>query len=236
MSEGFLSDLRSELAKNADEKTKSSGKRFFKESVKLYGVKSAIVSKLAKKYFDKIPVKEKKEVFALCEELLKTDYMEESFVAFDWSERMHKKYEPADYKIFERWVERYVNNWAKCDTLCNHTVGSFVEMYPGYIKELKRWARSGNRWVKRAAAVTLVLPARKGLFLEDIFEISDILLEDNDDLVQKGYGWMLKEASRKHLTEVHAYVLRNKKKMPRTALRYAIEKMPEEMRKEAMGK
>jgi len=232
----LLTSLRAELKNSADEKTRTSGKRFFKEEIKLYGVKSATVSRLAKKYFGQLPVKEKKEVFALCEELLKTDYMEESLVAFDWSERMHKKYEPADYKTFERWVEKYVNNWAKCDTLCNHTIGTFVVMYPEYVTELKRWARSDNRWVKRAAAVTLILPARKGLFLEDIFGISDILLEDNDDLVQKGYGWMLKEASRKHLNVVHSYVLKNKKKMPRTALRYAIEKMPEEMRKEAMRK
>ena len=231
----LLSNLRAELKKNSDEKTRISGKRFFKEEIKLYGVKSATVAKISKKYFDLLPINEKKEIFALCEDLLKTDYMEESFVAFDWSERMHKKYEPADYKTFERWVEKYVNNWAKCDTLCNHTIGSFVEMYPEYVNELKCWARSDNRWVKRAAAVTLILPARKGLFLEDIFEIADILLVDEDDMVQKGYGWMLKEASKKHLKEVHSYVLKNKKNMPRTALRYAIEKMPEDMRKEAMA-
>ena len=52
--------------------------------------------------------------------------------------------------------------------------------------------------MRRAAAVTLILPARKGKFLEDIFEIADSLLLDTDDLVQKGYGWMLKEASKKH--------------------------------------
>lgn len=90
--------------------------------------------------------------------------------------------------------------------------------------------------MRRAAAVTLILPARKGLFLEDIFAIADTLLEDTDDLVQKGYGWMLKEASKKHLKEVYSYVQKNKKKMPRTALRYAIEKMPKELKKEAMAK
>ena len=235
MAADLLSNLRAELEKNADEKTKNSGLRFFKEKVKLYGVKTATVQKLAKKYFNQLPVKEKKEVFVLCEELLKTDYMEESFIAFDWSDRMHKKYEPSDYGTFERWVEKYVNNWAKCDTLCNHTIGTFIVMYPEYVKELRCWAKSDNRWMRRAAAVTLILPARKGLFLGDIFEIADILLEDTDDLVQKGYGWMLKEASKKHMKEVYSYVQKNKKKMPRTALRYAIEKMPEEMRKEAMG-
>ena len=88
--------------------------------------------------------------------------------------------------------------------------------------------------VKRAAAVTLIIPARKGLFLDQIFKIADILLLDPDDLVQKGYGWMLKAASQAHQEEVFNYVMQKKAIMPRTSLRYAIEKMPGEMRKRAM--
>jgi len=82
----------------------------------------------------------------------------------------------------------------------------------------------------------LIIPARKGLFLEDVFEIADILLLDKDDLVQKGYGWMLKAASEAHQKEVFNYVMANKSVMPRTALRYAIEKMPADLKAEAMKK
>jgi 3-methyladenine DNA glycosylase AlkD len=74
------------------------------------------------------------------------------------------------------------------------------------------------------------------MFLKEILEIADSLLEDRDDLVQKGYGWMLKEASRLHQKEVFDYVMRKKTAMPRTALRYAIEKMPAELRQRAMEK
>ncbi len=126
------------------------------------------------------------------------------------------------------------SSWADCDTLCNHTVGEFVMMYPEYLEELKRWARSNHRWLKRASAVTLIIPARKGLFLSDILEIADILLEDSDDLVRKGYGWMLKAASESHLEEIYNYVISKKSTMPRTSLRYAIEKMPAEYKKKAM--
>ena len=69
-----------------------------------------------------------------------------------------------------------------------------------------------------------------------MFEIADSLLQDTDDLVQKGYGWMLKEASKKHQKQVFDYILKNKYKMPRTALRYAIEKMPADLKKQAMKK
>ena len=160
--------------------------------------------------------------------------MEESFIACGWSHKMHKLYTPEDFLIFDKWVKSYVSNWASCDTLCNHTVGDFIQMYPDHLSELKRWASSQNRWVRRASAVSLIIPARKGKFLADIFEIADLLLEDRDDMVQKGYGWMLKAASQAHQQAVYDFVIRNKTVMPRTALRYAIEKMPPSMRMKAM--
>jgi 3-methyladenine DNA glycosylase AlkD len=139
-------------------------------------------------------------------------------------------------RVFEHWVNDYVSNWAACDTLCNHTVGEFVMRYPEFLQRLRQWAGSSNRWTRRAAAVSLIIPARKGLFLPELFRIADILLKDKEDLVQKGYGWMLKAASEAHQEDVFDYVMRRKSVMPRTALRYAIEKMPKELKAQAMSK
>jgi 3-methyladenine DNA glycosylase AlkD len=234
MATDVLGAVRRELISNADEKTRDCAQRFFKEEIKVHGVKSALVRKIAAKYFKEIRDRDKNDIFALCESLLETNYGEEAFIAFEWSYSLRKKYEPSDFIVFEEWVRNYVDNWAKCDTLCNHTIGTFVETYPEFLKNLKGWAHSENRWMRRASAVTLILPARKGMFLEDIFEISEILLMDQDDLAQKGYGWMLKEASRKHQEEIFGYIMKRKEKMPRTALRYALEKMPPELRKRAI--
>ena len=125
----------------------------------------------------------------------------------------------------------------------------FLMMYLELVNLLKIWATSSNRWLRRGAAVSLIIPARKGLFLNDIIEIAGILLSDKDDMVQKGYGWMLKAASmsesfvkgdestkKKHLDAVFDFVIMNKSVMPRTALRYAIEKMPADLKAEAMKK
>jgi 3-methyladenine DNA glycosylase AlkD len=172
----------------------------------------------------------------MCEELWKSGYIEESFIACHWSYAIHKKYERNDLKLFEKWISHHVTNWASCDTFCNHTVGEFIEMFPEDINVLKKWASSKNRWMKRAAAVSLIVPAKNGKFLNDVFEIADLLITDADDMVQKGYGWMLKAASQKNEKEVFNYVMQNKKIMPRTALRYAIEKMPTDLKKEAMKK
>ena len=234
MEEDVLKAVRQELLQSMDEKTRESSKRFFKEEVRFHGVKSALVKKIAANYFREIKDRDKKDIFSLCEQLLQAEYGEEAFIAFEWAYSLRRAYEREDFQVFERWVDRYVDNWAKCDTLCNHTLGTFLEMYPEFIENLKGWARSENRWLRRASAVTLILPARKGDFLKEVFEIADILLEDKDDMVQKGYGWMLKEASKKHQAEIFDYVMKWKAKMPRTALRYAIEKMPVEMRRRAM--
>ncbi|MFA5024653.1 MAG: DNA alkylation repair protein [Patescibacteria group bacterium] len=232
----IISQIRKELKQNADEKLKKSGERFFKEPVKMYGMKTALGLRIGKKYWQEIQDKDKREIFSLCETLWQSGYMEESFIACNWSYYLNKQYEKKDWAVFEKWVKNYVSNWASCDTLCNHAIGSFVEMYPESIKNLKQWAKSKNRWVKRASAVTLIVPARRGKFLKDIFDIADILLLDEDDLVQKGYGWMLKALSEAHQKEVFDYVMKNKTKMPRTALRYAIEKMPKDLKAKAMEK
>ena len=230
----IIQTIRQELKKNIDEKTQRSSQSFFKEKIKFYGVRAAIVNQISKEYFKFIKERTKKEIFDLCDELWQSGYIEESFIACKWSYFVHKNYEPGDFKVFEKWVDMYVDNWASCDTLCNHTVGEFLEMYPQYLSELKKWAKSKNRWMRRASAVSLIVPAKQGKFLKDILEIADILLEDQDDLVQKGYGWMLKAASQSHQKEIFDYVIKKKAIMPRTALRYAIEKMPVELRIKAM--
>ena len=234
--ENIIENLRQELIKNSDEKTRLSGERFFKEDVKLYGLKSADVSRISKEHFKVLVDKSKENIFGLCNDLWKSGYMEESFVACNWSYSVHKQYERSDFYVFESWVNNYIGNWASCDTLCNHTVGSFLEMYPEYLSGLKKWAISPNRWVKRASAVSLIVPARNGMFLSDIFEIAEILHSDKDDMVQKGYGWMLKAASQAHQQEVFKYLMNKKATMPRTSLRYAIEKMPPELKALAMAK
>jgi len=232
----ILRIVRQSLIENADEATHDSGLRYFREQVDLYGVKSAVVGKIAKEHFIAVKNLSKAEILSLCDDLWKSGKMEESFIACNWSYALRKQYEKDDFAVFEKWVSHYVSNWASCDTLCNHTIGSIVDMYPDFLKELKRWSLSSNRWMKRASAVSLIIPARQGRYLKDIFEIADILLLDKDDMVQKGYGWMLKEASKAHLNEVFDYVMKNKQVMPRTSLRYAIEKMPEELKKKAMAK
>ena len=234
--EDILNKVRKDLKINIDEKTKATSQNFFKEEIKFYGIKTAIVAIISKENFKSLKDKTKTEIFELCDKLWQSGYIEESFIACKWSYFVHKDYEPRDFEMFEKWIDSYVTNWASCDTFCNHTIGEFIEMYPEYLSRLKKITTSKNRWMRRASAVSLIVPARKGKFLNDIFEIADKLLLDKDDLVQKGYGWMLKVAADIWQRDVFEYVLKRKNKMPRTSLRYAIEKMPRSLKKQAMLK
>ncbi|MGD0450057.1 MAG: DNA alkylation repair protein [Candidatus Bathyarchaeia archaeon] len=232
----ILAQIRKELKVNTDTQTQKSFQRFFKEQVKYYGVKTETVGKIAKKYWKQVQTLDKQEIFGLCKELYRSDYTEEAFVVAFWLPNYIDHLEPSDLPFFKGWIERYINNWAKCDGFCNHTIGDLVQKYPETLNEIREWAKSGNRWLRRAAAVSLIVPAKKGCFLQDALEICDQLLNDGDDMVQKGYGWLLKEESRIHQKEVYDYIIKNRRVMPRTALRYAIELMPKELKIEAMKK
>jgi len=233
---GIAKKIRSELIKISDKKTKDSSLRFFKEPVKCFGVKSPSALIIAKKYWNEIKDFEKQDIYSVCEKLLSSDYMEEAFVVCIWGMQFNAFTTLSDLKLFTRWINKYINNWAKCDAFCSRTIGDFMQKYPHKIPELEKWAKSKNRWMRRASAVSLIVPAKKGLYLKESFRICSILLKDNDDMAQKGYGWLLKEESRKHQKEVFDFVMKNKKEMPRTALRYAIELMPAGLRAKAMEK
>ncbi len=232
----IIARIRQELAAQADPEIQKTSKRFFREEIRCYGMKTATVIAIAKKHWKEVKGRPKPEIFALCEELYTSGYMEESFIVSQWAHALSDRYEREDLAVFRRWIDTYITNWASCDGFCNHTMGDFIEKYPEYIDELKRWTQSDNRWMRRAAAVSLIVPAKHGKFLKESIEIAGLLLTDTDDMVQKGYGWLLKEASRKHTSEVFFYVMKNKKVMPRTALRYAIELMPKDLKAEAMKK
>lgn len=244
MDEKILADIRKELQSRMEPAYKEQNEKFFKEQVKMFGVRTPVVRDLASRYFPQARRLKKKELFALCARLLRSGQSEEATVAFDWAWRARGHFEPKDFETFEHWISHYVSNWASCDDLCTHILGYFLTEFPEFAERVKAWSRSQNRWMRRAAAVSFIYGARttsprlggarKKKFLKDIMEVSDALLKDADDLVQKGYGWALKEASNVYPREVFQYVMKRKKEMPRTALRYAIEKLPPRLRQTVM--
>lgn len=231
----ILEQLNKDLNKNIDQKYKAGSIRYFKEKIKVVGVRSKIVNKIAQKYWPEIKFKSKQEIFALCEQLLKTGYSEKISIALDWTYRLKKDFQESDFNIFYFWLKKYISNWASDDDFCCHPLGYLIFKFPKFLPKLQKLASSKNRWERRASAVALIYPiAHSKIFLPQVFKTAKTLLQDKDDLVQKGYGWLLKVASENHPKQVLNFVKQNKFKMPRTALRYAIEKYPQKIRKQIL--
>jgi 3-methyladenine DNA glycosylase AlkD len=208
--------------------------KFHKDGKTHIGLVSPLKTKISSKYFKEIKILENKKIFLLCEQLLKTKLVGCRGIAFDWAFRSRKNYQKEDFKIFESWLKRYVDTWGSCDDLCTHAFGDFIYQFPEFLPQTKEWTKSKNKWFRRASAVVLIYPLRKRKYLKESFDVAKILMKDNEDLVQKGYGWMLKEVSNLYQKEVYDFVMISKKLMSRVALRYAIEKLPDKLRTKAL--
>ncbi|MFW6120697.1 MAG: DNA alkylation repair protein [Petrotogales bacterium] len=233
--------IQRELESKTDYQYLKSTARFFKKqdlneiASMSHGDRIPVVRKIAADYYKKIKNFEKSKILNLCDYLLATNYSEERTIAFDWAFRLKNRLGKEEFWRFERWLMQYVHHWGSCDDLCTHVFGYLLYRYPELIDRTVNWRSSDNRWLRRASAVILIYSVRRKNIHKEVFETCDELITDNDDLVRKGYGWLLKETSNKFPDEVFEYVMKNRSRMPRVSLRYAIEKYPEEMRRKAMA-
>nr|MBN2276630.1 DNA alkylation repair protein [candidate division Zixibacteria bacterium] len=233
----IIKKIREEIKKLERPENMIDAQQFSKEALtNRYVLKAAVIRKASNRLFGEIKNQSKNDILGICDEILESDLRYRRFFAFEWAGKLHEVYSVSDFARFERWLKKYVDNWGTCDHIGIGILGPMVLRFPELTVRIKKWTSSKNRWVRRASAVALIIPVRNGCLLEDVFLTADILLEDQDDMVQKGYGWMLKESCKAFQGEVFSYVMKNKKYMPRTSLRYAIEKMPRNLKQQAMKK
>lgn len=169
------------------------------------------------------------------QELLDTDSKEARYIAYRWVSRSIKKFEPRHLKVFEQWLREYTFDWADCDFLCTKIIGEFFVLHPDKIPVVFKWAKLKDEFMRRGAAVSLIVPVKRLGTLAECLAVADSLIADKRDLVQKGMGWLLKVAAEFHRSEVVDYLRDNSAIMTRTAFRYAIEKMPDKLRKELLS-
>jgi 3-methyladenine DNA glycosylase AlkD len=195
-----------------------------------YGVRMSANREISEKYYQRIKDLDKHGVLALCEKLLDSGIHEKKTIAFDWAFRLKNRYEKKDFYVFESWLYAYVNNYGLCDDLCAHALAEAMRRYPFFRSRIYTWIGEDNLWVRRAGPVTLVHLADMPDLREMCLDVCEKLFDDREPLVQKGFGWLLKELSRFDEKGIFDFLNTHKKHMPRTALRYAIEKMPEKKR------
>ena len=233
----LISQIKGELINNIDPEYREGERRFFKGAIKNFGVRLPNRRKITAKFWPEVKKLNKADLFKLAEKMFKSGYNELTTIAGSWIWHRREKFRQEDFRVFAKWVDKYFDNWAKIDDFCTHSLSYLINKYPKLATQLLTWTKSKNRWTRRAAAVTLIHPfGKEKKYLAQILKTAETLLTDTDDMVQKGYGWMLKEASNHNQKEVFNFVMKHKNRMPRTALRYAIEKLPLKLKLKAMTK
>lgn len=160
---------------------------------------------------------------------METRVLDEASVGIMMLRRMSRHLTPAQLDTVDLWVD-LLTNWANADGLSAWIIADIVKKDPSLTDRLLEWTTSENRWRRRAAAVSLVPIARIGDMLDQVFQIADRLMRDGDDMVRKGVGWLLKEASKEHPQEIRDYLLQWREEASALVLRYVSEKLPKEMR------
>jgi len=151
--------------------------------------------------------------------------LEEGVVVCHLYRRFAKSCGEREFRMFEQWIDRYVRNWSHCDGVSTWLIAASIANRPGLADRLVAWTKSKNRWKRRSAAVSLIQEAKAGRNTETIFHIAGLLLQDADDLVRKGVGWLLKETYPKRPRELLAFLEPWRTRAPRLVLRLASEKM-----------
>ena len=225
-----LTELRSELKKEADQEQAVNLQRFFKtgkgeygEGDIFYGIKVPVQRRTAKNYRD-ISLEDVRE-------LLNSPVHEERLVSlFILVDQYTTGDDKTKEKIFRFYIKNTgkINNWDLVDLSAPKIIGAHLFNRDKEI--LFKFAASSNLWERRIAILSTMFFI-KNLHFETTFRLAEILLNDKHDLIHKGVGWMLREIGNKNITEEEIFLKKYYKLMPRTMLRYAIEKFPEERRK-----
>ncbi|MFB0557832.1 MAG: DNA alkylation repair protein [Candidatus Bathyarchaeia archaeon] len=224
----IVDEIREAIRRRASPEGAEKAKRFFKEPIETYGLSSPQVDEIVKQFYP-IVKSDLDLAMDVAGKLIGSRVLDEASVSIRLLRRMTRLFTPETFEVLDEWVV-HLTNWANTDGLSTWLISETIRLEPGLVKRLIQWASSDNRWRRRAAAVSLVPIARKGEMLDEVFNIADRLMTDGDDMVQKGVGWLLKEASKGHPNEVRDYLLRWRGQTSALVLRYASEKLSREMR------
>ena len=228
----------SSLKAMGDSERAEGGKRFFKqaEEIHLLGIRAPEIRKLSRDYYSQIkPHWTQDQAVELCALMLPDKYLEAKAFCLLILERFVHSLDKKHFLSIKKWINSHCcSNWATIDTLCSSILGPLIKNYPELVDEVVTWADSENMWLRRASIVSFVKLARKGKYIDVVHEIAKKLFPDQEDLIQKANGWILRESGKTDMDRLERFLLKHGENIPRTTVRYAIERFPEKKRKEIL--
>jgi 3-methyladenine DNA glycosylase AlkD len=208
---------------------------FFKEEIQSRGWYTAELRKVAARC--RRAIKNEKGLdflIRVADKLFTGRVLEEKVFAVLLLEKDAKQFGDREFKLFESWLDR-VTSWADHDALVHYLIAPTVLTDPRRRSPLFRWARSRDRWHRRAACVALIRATRQRMLFPEIVRISNQLLRDGDDMVQKGLGWLLRETAKADANRTLPYLMRIRDRAPRLVLRTACETLTPKRRKSVLS-
>jgi 3-methyladenine DNA glycosylase AlkD len=167
------------------------------------------------------------DAMAFAEPLVADRYLEAKAVGIEVVARYRGDFAPRLLPKWKRWLARNDSaNWATTDLMCGMLIGPLVMQHPELAARMRVWASDANMWVRRASIVGLIPRARRGESLDVVYAIARRLHRDREDLIQKAVGWALREAGKTDMARLERYLRANGRSIPRTTVRYAIERFP----------
>jgi len=209
---------------------------FFKDEIKSHGWYTDKLRSVAVRFRRRI-----REEFGLdfllqvADRLFVGRILEEEIFAVFLLEKLPEDFGDAEFRLFESWLPR-ISSWADHDALVHDLIAPMVAAKPDRTGRIVRWAKSPDRWHRRAACVALIRGTRMKMFFAEIKRLSNLLLSDDDDMVQKGLGWLPRETAKADANRTVPYLMSIRERAPRLVLRTACETLPIDVRQEILAK
>lgn len=209
---------------------------FFKDEIKSHGWRAADLRRKARVLRKQI-LKEQDfdSLVKVADNLFSGSVLEEKIAAVLLLENFDSRFTNREFRLFETWLDR-ISSWADHDALVHCLIAPMMVAEPARTRNVFRWAKSRDRWHRRAACVALIRGARARMFFQEIVRLSGVLLDDEDDMVQKGLGWLLRETAKFDARRTVPYLMKIRGRAPRLVLRTACETLPKEVKNLVLAK
>jgi 3-methyladenine DNA glycosylase AlkD len=233
----YIADhLRRVLINGASAPHTAEVQHFFKDEIRSRGWYTDELRKMARRFTRVIRDGEGLDyLVAVADNLFHGDVLEEKVLAVLLLEKSLGDLTAAHFKLFEQWLDR-VSTWADHDALVQYLLGYMMVEDPRRVRRVFVWSRSKNRWKRRASAVALLRGTNRGLFWDEVQQITGALLEDEDDMVQKGLGWLLRETARYDGQRTLPLLMSIRGTAARLVLRTACERLSKEDRARVLAR
>jgi 3-methyladenine DNA glycosylase AlkD len=205
-----------------------------------YGLKISEIEKIIRDVHKNYPCSYEDAV-RVFEKLISSDNHEENFSAVFFLNRFKKKFSEDTINLFYDEFFKYCDSWAICDSTMIRVIGPFLGKKGNEelaLRTINRWSNSKDMWIRRASMVILLklVMIRKDFDQDYVFSLVEKMTSYSEDYLQKGIGWLLKTCSKYKPDVIFQYLMKNKTSLSRLVLRYASEKLPEEMRTKILKK